>query len=64
MREKRKENRNEEKNTQRLGFPEKDYYEPKKTVNAFSNNYIQYEVLEIKPKIHQSKNILILQDHI
>ena len=30
--------------------PEKDYYESKNTFNAFNNNYIQHESIEIKPK--------------
>ena len=30
--------------------PEKDYYEPKTNVDAFNNNYIQYESIEDKDK--------------
>ena len=30
--------------------PEKDHYEPKKTVCAFNNNYIQYESIGDKDK--------------
>ena len=30
--------------------PEKDHYEPKKTVSAFNNNYIQYESIGDKDK--------------
>ena len=31
-----------------LGDPKKDYYEPKKTVMALNNNYIQHESIEDK----------------
>ena len=31
-------------------YPEKDYYEPKKTVSAFNNYYIQYESIGDKDK--------------
>ena len=30
--------------------PEKDHYEPKKTVSAFNNNYIQSESIRDKDK--------------
>ena len=30
--------------------PEKDHYEPKKTVSVFNNNYIQYESMGDKGK--------------
>ena len=31
-------------------YPEKDHYEPKKTVSAFNNKYIQYESIGDKDK--------------
>ena len=31
--------------------PEKDHYDPKKTVSVFNNNYIQYEIIGDKDKI-------------
>ena len=46
IREIRRENRYEDKILRDLDFtfyPEKRHYEPKKTVHAFYNNYIQYE---------------------
>ena len=43
---------------------EEDYYEPIRIGNAFSSNYIEYEVMEIKTKHYQLKNILIRLDHI
>ena len=49
IREIRKENRDEDKMFRDLRFlldPEKDHYEPKKSVSAFNNNYIQYESIE------------------
>ena len=49
----RKENRDEDKILRDSDFifdPEKDHYEPKKTVRAFNNNYIQYESLRYKNK--------------
>ena len=54
IREIRKENRDEDEILIDLDFafaPEKDHYEPKKTVNLFNNNYIfNMKVLEIKTK--------------
>ena len=53
IREIRKENRDEDKIHRDLHFtfdPEKDYYEPKKSVRAFNNNYIQYESIGDKNK--------------
>ena len=52
-REKRKENHDEDKILRDLDFifdPEKDHFDPKKTVSAFNNNYIQYESMEDKDK--------------
>ena len=67
IREIRKENCDKDKIFRDLRFlfdPEKDHHKPVKTVSAFNNNYIQYKALEIKTKIYQSKNILILSGHI
>ena len=64
----RRENRDEDKILRDLDFifdPKKDHYEPKKTVSAFNNNYIQYEsVGDFVTKICQLRNILMLSDHI
>ena len=38
--------------------PEKDHYEPKKTVDAFNNNYIQYESIADKDKTLTIKEYL------
>ena len=49
----RKENHDEDKILRNLDFifdPEKNHYEPKTTVNAFNNNYIQYESMGDKDK--------------
>ena len=54
IREIQKENRDEDKVLRDLGFlfnPEKDHYEPKKTVSTFNNNYIEYESIGDKSKI-------------
>ena len=53
IREIRKENRDEDKMLRDFDFmfyPEKYHYEPKKTVDAFYNNYIQYESMGNKNK--------------
>ena len=53
IREIRKENLDEDKILGDLDFifdPEKDHHEPKKTVSAFNNNYIQYESMDDKDK--------------
>ena len=52
-REMRKENHNKDKIHNDLDFifdPEKDHYEPKKTVNTFNNNCIQYGSMADKDK--------------
>ena len=38
--------------------PEKDHYEPKKTVAGFNNNYIQYECIGDKEKTLLPKDYL------
>ena len=38
--------------------PEKDHYEPKKTVNVFNDNYIQYESIGDKDKTQLIKEYL------
>ena len=38
--------------------PEKDQYEPKKTVSAFNNNYIQYESIGDKNKVLSIKEYI------
>lgn len=51
IREIRKENRDEYKRLRDLGLlldPEKHHCEPKETVTAFNNSYIQYESIEDK----------------
>ena len=53
IREIRKENRDKVKILRDLDFaldPEKDHHEPKITVSAFNNNYIQYESIGDKDK--------------
>ena len=67
IREIRKENRDEDKILRDLDFtfdPEKDHYEPKKLLVLSIITIFNMKVLEIKTKIYQSKNILILSDHI
>ena len=65
IREIRKENRDEDKIFKDLSFlldPEKVHYKTIKTVSAFNKAF--NKALEIKTKIYQAKNILILADHI
>ena len=53
IREIRRENYEADKILRNLDLtfdPEQDYYEPKTNVNAFNNNYIQYESIEEKDK--------------
>ena len=53
IREIRKENHDEDKILRNLDFvfdSEKDHYELRKTVSAFNNNYIQYEIIGDKDK--------------
>ena len=38
--------------------PEKDHYEPKKTVSTFNNNYIEYESVRNKDKTLLPKGYL------
>ena len=62
IRETRKENRDEDRILKDFIFlfdPEEDHYKPVKTVSAFD-----MKALEMKLKIYQSKNILILSDDI
>ena len=54
IREIRRENYEAYKILRALDFtfePGKDHYEPKKTVDAFNNKYIQYERIRDKDKI-------------
>ena len=58
----RKKHHDEDKILTVLGFTfdsKKDNYQPKKTVDAFNNNCIQYQCKEDKEKLQQLKNILI-----
>ena len=43
---------------------EEDYYEPIRTGNTFSTNYIEYESNGIKTKCYQLKIVLIKLNHI
>ena len=61
IREIRRENYEADKILRDLYFtfdPEKDHYEPKKTVDAFNNNYIQYESIGDKDKTLTIKEYL------
>ena len=61
-----KENCDEDKILRDLDFtfdPEKDHYEPKKTVSAFNNNYTQYDRIGDKDNL-SIKWLFILSDHI
>ena len=67
VREIRKENRGEYKILRDLGFmsdPKKNYYDPKKLLVFLLITTFNMKVWEIKTKIYQSKNILMLPDHI
>ena len=57
----KEENRDVDKMLRDLDFifdPEKDYYEPKKTVSAFNNNYIQYDSMGDKEKSLSVKDVI------
>ena len=61
IREIRKENRDEDRIPRDLDFifnPEKDNYEPKKTVSAFNDNYIQCGSIGNKDKTLLPKDYL------
>ena len=67
VREIRKENREEYKILRDLGFifdQKKNYYDPKKLLVFLLITTFNMKVWEIKTKIYQSKNILMLPDHI
>ena len=67
IREIRKENRDEVKMLGDLDFifnPEKDHHEPKKLLVLLIITIFNMKVWEIKTKIYQSKDILMLSDHI
>ena len=66
IREIRKENRDEDKILRDLDSkfdPEKDHYEYKNLLVLLIITIFNMKVLEIKTKICQSKNILMLSDH-
>ena len=61
IREIRKENRDEDKILKDFIFdPQKDHYEPKKLLVLLIITIFNIKVWEIKTKIYQSKNILML----
>ena len=66
VRQIRKENRDEDKILRDLRFlldPEKDHYKPVKLLVLLVIFLFNMKALEIKIKIYQSNNILILSDH-
>ena len=66
IRQIRKENRDEDKILRDLRFlsdPEKDHYKPVKLLVLLVIFLFNMKALEIKIKIYQSNNILILSDH-
>ena len=46
-----------------LSKPKEDNYKPVRTGNAFSSNYIEIKVVEIKIKLYQLKIILMKLNH-
>ena len=67
IREIREKNRDEDKILRDLDFifdPEKDHYEPKKTVSTFNNKYIPYEGMKDKGKSLLIKEYIYLPEHI
>ena len=67
IREIREKNRDEDKILRDLNFifdPEKDHYEPEKTVSTFNNKYIPYESMKDKDKSLLIKEYIYLSEHI